>query len=361
MGLSNRHHQLLEQSKLYWQKHSASQVYEGLFNFNKKHCSPPLTDEELSEIFIQSSPDIHPQDAIQLLGTPVPPVKWIVKNFLSEGLSYLAGKPRAGKSIFALQLSASIVMGSPFLGKYPTVQGEVLYCALEDNPRRLHRRLDATQINHPGLHCLLFLPRMDVGGLTMLEKWKSQHPSCHCIVIDTFARFCPLVPKHRSVYQDESMISAELQTFAFKHEIALLMVHHQNKGRYDEGDTFSISGSLGRIGGSDGSYLLYRNGTQGRLYSEGKESEEGEGIGLTLCENPLRWEYLGELSVMLQSVQRQEILHFIEDCETPPTMQEIVTGLKKNRSTVRTMVDKMIKAGLLQVENKRYRKVEPLI
>ena len=355
-----RHQKLSDHCRVYWGRYDIPGVLDALSKENQKCCVPPLTGSELDAIFLETGPDIKVQDAIDILKTPPPSVNWVCENFLSEGLYYLAGKPRAGKSILALQLSASIVMGVSFLGRYPTVQGEVLYCALEDSRQRLHRRLHATQINLPGLHCVYTLPRMDAGGLIMLEKWVSQHPNCHCIMIDTFARFCPLIPKHRSVYQDESMVSADLQSFAFKHKLAMLMVHHQNKGKYNEGDTLSISGSLGRIGGSDGSYLLYRNGKHGKLYAEGKESEEGDGIGLTLCEDPLRWDYVGELGVIQQSSQRQEILRFIEDCENPPTMQEIVDGLKKHRSTVQTMVDKMIKAGVLQVENKRYSKASSL-
>ena len=53
----------------------------------------------------------------------------------------LAGRPKAGKSWLALNLAEAIANGGKVLG-VDVEQGDVLYLALEDNPRRLQQRLD---------------------------------------------------------------------------------------------------------------------------------------------------------------------------------------------------------------------------
>ena len=73
----------------------------------------------------------------ELLARELPPVRWAIPDILPEGLTLLAGKPKLGKSWFALSVALAIAAGGFALGKQPVTQGEVLYLALEDNERRV--------------------------------------------------------------------------------------------------------------------------------------------------------------------------------------------------------------------------------
>jgi AAA domain-containing protein len=72
------------------------------------------------------------------------PVKFIVPQLIPEGLTLLCGRPKVGKSWAALEIAVSVAMSDAFtcFGGRETIKGHVLYAALEDNQRRLQRRMD---------------------------------------------------------------------------------------------------------------------------------------------------------------------------------------------------------------------------
>jgi len=83
----------------------------------------------------------HVFTAAALRTMAFPPVSYIVPGIIPEGLTILAGRPKIGKSWMALDLAIGIATGKPVLGGVHVEQGDVLYCCLEDNPRRLQRRI----------------------------------------------------------------------------------------------------------------------------------------------------------------------------------------------------------------------------
>ena len=54
----------------------------------------------------------------------------------------IAGKPKIGKSWLALDICIAVAAGRACLGDRKPIQGDVLYAAMEDNRRRLQRRID---------------------------------------------------------------------------------------------------------------------------------------------------------------------------------------------------------------------------
>jgi RecA-family ATPase len=80
--------------------------------------------------------------AAELMAMELPPVRWVIPDILPEGVTFLAGKPKMGKSWMALGLGIAVATGGVALGTKQVEQGEVLYLALEDNRRRIHNRLN---------------------------------------------------------------------------------------------------------------------------------------------------------------------------------------------------------------------------
>lgn len=81
-----------------------------------------------------------------LRALPIPPTEWIIDGTLPNGLTLLAGAPKAGKSWAALDIAVNVAAGTPVFGSLPSHQKRVLYMALEDSPGRLLRRLAAFEM-----------------------------------------------------------------------------------------------------------------------------------------------------------------------------------------------------------------------
>jgi hypothetical protein len=105
----------------------------------------------------------------------------------------------------ALQMGIAVAQGGVALGKYQTEQGSVLFCALEDSPRRIQDRLrmllpeGAPAPEH--LHFVYDLPRLDRGGLVQISEWVGAHNDCRLVVIDTWGRVRPPRGAGTDLYQ----------------------------------------------------------------------------------------------------------------------------------------------------------------
>lgn len=75
-----------------------------------------------------------------LVNRDFPEPKWAIPGILSEGLNILAGRPKLGKSILALNLGITIAGGGYAMKKIKCAPGDVLYLSLEDKHRRVKSR-----------------------------------------------------------------------------------------------------------------------------------------------------------------------------------------------------------------------------
>src|SRR5690242_19890502 len=80
-------------------------------------------------------------NAAALMWEDLPPIRYIVPNLIAEGLTLLGGKAKLGKSWLLLGTAIAVAMGGYALSSIRVEQGDVLYLALEDNKRRLQKRL----------------------------------------------------------------------------------------------------------------------------------------------------------------------------------------------------------------------------
>lgn len=108
-----------------------------------------------------------------------PPLRYAVDGYLAEGVTLLAGKPKIGKSWMALDFAMAVAIGSVALGRVRCRQGPVLYCALEDNHRRLQRRMSQLygDVEHwpPELHFATQVRRLGDGLVDDLRNWIEVH------------------------------------------------------------------------------------------------------------------------------------------------------------------------------------------
>jgi hypothetical protein len=291
--------------------------------------------------------------AADIVAEELPPVKWVVPDILPEGVTFLAGKPKMGKSWMGLDLSIAVATGGVALGTKRVERGEVLYLALEDNRRRIQNRLDKLLTDQPApatLHIATEWPRLDKGGDEMLNGWVATHPDIRLVIVDTLAMLKPHASGRRSAYDEDREIVAPLGPIAADHGVAILLVHHLRETESDD-PLDMITGSVGLTSGVDGALVLKRQ--RGRadafLHVEGRDIENPTELALKFDPNAATWAIVGDAEEYRLSEQRSAILRVLERADEPLSPKEVAEMTDAKYGATRELLSQMAKDG--QVKN----------
>jgi hypothetical protein len=263
-----------------------------------------------------------------------------------------------GKTWLMLALAIAVALGGTVLGSRPVLQGEVLYLALEDNKRRLHRRLKkllAGREAPAGLHFDLDWPRLDEGGIEALDRHLEQHPDIKLVIGDTLARLKPRASGRRTQYDEDREAVDGLIPLADKHRVAIVLVHHLREMESDD-LLDMIHGSAGLTGGVDSALVLKRRRGEADayLYGDGRDYENPVELALKWDHRSARWAVLGNAEVYEMSAQRRAILAVLDGSDKslgPKVIHEMLNakGTEMSEGAVREMLSQMTKDG--QVSN----------
>jgi hypothetical protein len=273
-----------------------------------------------------SPPRPETQTAAALVNTELPPARWTVPDVLPEGVTLLAGKPKKGKSWLALGLCEAIAAGGVAFGTKRVEQGETLYLALEDNTRRLKKRLKKVLDGRPAparMHVCTEWPRLAEGGARALEDWLTEHPEARLVVIDTLAKI-RMPSAGQNVYAEDYAALEVLLPMAARHGVSIVVVHHLRKmAAADPMD--EISSSTGLTAGVDGFMILRRTpGSKGpTLYVEGRDVEDPTEYALHWNTNTATWTIEGSAEEVHMSDERGSILLTIDRSPDPMTPKEV--------------------------------------
>lgn len=204
-------------------------------------------------------------DAPELLNTHFPAPRWIVPGLLTQGLGIVAGRPKMGKSWLCLGLSLAVASGGYFLddADCQVKKGGVLYLSLEDNARRLKKRLISALNGDPApadLHIKIAWPKIDKGGLELLSEWLEDHPDTRLVIIDTLGKVWPTSKgkgADGNTYNADYDLTASIKAIADSRNICILVVHHLRKQIADD-PVDQISGTTGIAGATDSIWILDR-------------------------------------------------------------------------------------------------------
>jgi hypothetical protein len=291
------------------------------------------------------------QSAAELLSRDFPEPKYAVNGLLSEGVTVFAGKPKTGKSWCALGLAIAVASGGYALGTIQVEQGDALYFALEDGERRLQDRLQKMlgRGTAPSrLHFATQCPRLNEGGIHVIETWIKAHPAARLVVIDTLKRVRPQEFRAGRLYDSDYDAISPLGELGRKHGVSIVVVHHTRK--MDGDDPFDlISGSLGLTGAADGAWVLKRarNGADAELHSTGRDFEEQE-LSLRWDETIFGWKLLGEAEKFRLGKERQEIIDLLT-LESPLKPKRVATLLNRGEAATRKLMAAMFSDG--QIDN----------
>jgi RecA-family ATPase len=282
--------------------------------------------------------------AAQLQHRTFPPVSYVVPDLIPEGLSILAGKPKIGKSWLALDICLAVSGNRHCLGdRYPN-QGDVLYCALEDNERRLQRRISKLMGVFKGswsarLTLATRWRRLDKGGVEDIAEWIDSVECARLIVLDTLAGVKPI--RTTSGYVEDYESLSALHRLANDKGVAILVLHHTRKLEAED-PIDTISGTLGLSGCADTILVLARSSKGTTLYVRGRDIEEAE-HAVEFQRETCRWTILGDAALVRRSEERQAIINALEGGEM--AVKEIVAITGKPRTNIEKLLHSMGEDG----------------
>lgn len=297
--------------------------------------------------------------ARELLALDIPEQAFIVDRLIPPGLTLLVGKPKAGKSLFCLNLAIDVAEGAKVLDKYDSTPGTVLYLALEDSPKRLQNRIAKMLSRRRAPDNLLLYTTWsklgDGAEEALLEICHSQ-PNIRLVIIDTFAMIRPLKPTSRqNLYLEDYATVVKLKEIADELGIALVLVHHTRKQEASD-DIDTISGTTGLTGAAD-TILIFkrdRHKTTATLAATGRDIDEDE-ILVEIDKDRLYWKCIGDSLLSTLSPERREIVRIIQGSTSPISSKEIADKLAKKEDAVRQLVRKLNNDGvILKVKYGKY-------
>jgi RecA-family ATPase len=289
------------------------------------------------------------------------PIKYVVPGVIVEGLTLLAGKPKIGKSWLLLHAAVAVARGGFTLGDIHCKEGDVLYCALEDNPRRLQSRLrkliGTTEPWPPRLNFLCEMPRLTEGGLATVKGWIEAAEQPRLVIIDTLAMVRTPKKRDESNYDGDYSAVKDLRNLAHEAGVAIVLVHHLRKA--DADDAFdTVSGTLGLTGAPD-TILVLKRDTSGNiaLHGRGRDLVELE-KAVSFNKEACTWTIMGDAHEIRLSGERRTILQALTEAGEPLGPNTIATATGMKATNVRRLLLKLLRDG--EIKKAGYGKYLPI-
>jgi hypothetical protein len=296
--------------------------------------------------------------AAELQDMTFTPIAWIVADIIpAEGTILLCSKPKFGKSWFVLDLCLGCAADRFILGTIKPRQGDVLYLALEDSKRRLHRRMNKLLPFGSKWPERLTIKtdwrRLHEGGLDDIRAWhddrKAKGGKPTVAVVDVLAKVRRPVG-NRQLYEADYEALAGLTALANELGIAIVVVHHVRKLAADDLMEM-VSGSFGVSGAVDTVLVMANNASGAVLDIRGRDVESNE-LAIEFDKATCRWRILGAASEIHLSQQQGKILAALNEAGKPLEIQEIALATGIKRASLDTVLLRIAHKGLI----KRFRR-----
>ena len=315
---------------------------------------------------------ITTQNAKELDQKALPPLLWVVEGLVHQGLGMISADPKAGKSMMMMELGICITEGIPFL-EHPTHKGDVLYMALEDGERRLQDRVRkiSTALGVAPNERLRMRTEASILGAGLeaeIDNHMADFPETTIVIIDVFQRIRPDRNNgNKYFYGMDTTEMAALKAIADKHNICVLLVHHNKQEKNPENPFESILGGQGIFGGVDFAMVLQRHSRgnsedrMATLYYTSRETEETSFVVEFDSEDCI-WKYRGSREEL---ERHQRVMAYSQD----PVVRTILHRLAQEPSGFETkpsdfMADVMNVTGEVLTYNevgKRFKKFSALL
>lgn len=307
-------------------------IRDMLESYNDRYCGPPLEAEELDticrsvctrydagEAVLPSLRDAWDdfQDMGECVEKPAEPIRklaaeslaslgsrhveaptYVVDDLIANGITILASPPKFGKSWMCMDLAISVAGGTDFMGIHTNKKG-VVYMALEDGDYRLQdrgRKVADGRSLPDNLYLIKDAPVLQDGLLPMLTSLLNTCENVGMVIIDTLQKVRGVAKKTEGVYGYDYRELGQLHSYALDHGLAVVLVHHLNKGG-DDGDFVGrLNGSTGISGAADSIITLSRvkrGDKDTKMSITGRDVKERT-LVLQMDWGHYRWMVLGE-------------------------------------------------------------------
>jgi hypothetical protein len=188
----------------------------------------------------------------ELLAEPEVNESWVLEKVLpTSGIGLVAGKPKVGKTTLVRCLALAIARGEPFLNR-STLQGSVIYLALEEKKSEVRRHFDDLGASQDD-EIYIYADIAPQDALVSLEAHIAQMRPV-LVVIDPLLRFVRV--RDANDYAKMTTALEPIMKLARKSGTHILCIHHTAKGERADGD--SILGSQAIFGAMDSAILINR-------------------------------------------------------------------------------------------------------
>jgi Bifunctional DNA primase/polymerase, N-terminal/AAA domain len=276
------------------------------------------------------------------------PVRIILPEVIPEGVTLLAGKPKVGKSWFALDVCVAVAAHRFVLGDKQPVQGDALYLALEDNERRLHNRMHKVMQLEAWPETLEMHTewrRVDQGGLDDIKEWCEAHPARRLIWIDTLPKIRPIPGRNEPPYMADYRAIEGLQKLAGEYQVGIVVNCHLRKAPSEDDPFDEVSGTLGLSGAADTIIVMKRHAGKAKVYLRGRDIEEAE-FAAEFNKQTCRWRFVGKADEVFRSEQRQAIATALKESGRPMSVSEVMAATeRRDRHSTEALLAKMERAG----------------
>jgi len=287
--------------------------------------------------------------AAELLDAEFPEPKWAIPDLIPEGLTIIGGRPKVGKSWLLLQAAIAVGTGGMFFNKR-IEQGNVLYVAFEDGPRRLQDRIK--KMGMPRDAMVTFERNwkpMQKGGLDDLVA-ELAAADYRLVIFDTLTRAFPGLSQkdHPEVI---GRCIDQIQTIATNRNISITFSDHTRKPNgFDSDPIDDILYSSEKVKSADVVLALYKEqGKAGaKLLGRGRDIEE---IDLALKWDPELWCWQsdGNVGELAKTERQNELLTALETLGKAQ-ISDIAKAIGKNKGNIYGSLQDLCNKGLISRE-----------
>lgn len=280
-----------------------------------------------------------PVTLAELKTRPQTDISWLAKELLPpDGLSLLAGTPKAGKSTASRCLAAAVAgERSSWLGKAVN-EGAVLHLPLEERRETVINHYN--QLKAPADRIVLIedpwpKPKDPVAKLQLLIS--EIQPVL--IIIDPLIR-CVMI-RNTNDYAEVSEALDPYISLARRFNTHLMFVHHANKHGGEFGN--EVMGTQAITGGVDTIISLKNTNGQRMFRAWGRDGVDIPDTMLTLEDGWM--EVVGTKTEARADELRNGVINLLEDSNEPMGTEEIQKALACKRDTLIGVLKKAVEDG----------------
>ena len=289
-----------------------------------------------------------------------PPQKWLVDRLVPYGgIVVLTGVPASCKSWLAQEMAAAVADGRPFLGRFDTIQNNVLILDEENNPDVLQERFGL--LGTPENLSLYIISQSGVkfdqeDHLKIIQK-KIRDCGAKLVIIDSLVRI------HGGEENESGSMSRLFEKLRLitKEGIAVLLIHHHRKTltpRKVDGNDIRGSGDILAavdahiaVSRKDDQLVIHqtklRRGVEMKPFDVAIETEGGSAFKLTYV-GPHNDEE-GETEEIKES-----IIGVLSDSSEPAVIKELAERVDYPSNKVRKAIKSLLKAGTVEESTGRH-------